>query len=269
MSEQPPYPPSDPNQPGWGQPPPAGPPGWGQQPPGWGQQPPGPPPGGRGFAATEAIGYGWKAFTTHTGALLGAALIVLLVPIAIQVVSALTTGGQTFSFTADSSGGGFEFDFHPMALVLNLLGSIISLILSAAMVRLALDVVDGQQVSVGAMFSRFDLVQVLIAAVVLSIATTIGLALCVLPGLVVLFLTFLTNYFIVGKGQDAFTAIRSSVSLTTANVGELLLLALLCFLCMLGGAVACGVGLLVALPVITVATAFAFRALQGEPVRPL
>ncbi|WP_067437922.1 hypothetical protein [Nocardioides jensenii] len=268
MSEQPPYPPNDPNQPGWGQQPPPGQGQGGQQPPagppGWGQPAGyGGPPGRAPYDAPSAIGYGWKAFTRFPGALIIAALIVLAVPIAIQVVGVVAGDGSS-GFTS-----GTEFEFNPMALVLNLASTIVSMVLGAAMIRLALDVVDGAEPSVGTMFSRLNLVQVLIAAVVLGIVTTIGLVLCVLPGLVVMFLTFLTNYFIVGKGEDAFTAIKSSVSLTTANVGQLLLLALLCFVCIMVGALACGVGLLIAFPVITVATAYTFRTLQGEPVRQL
>ena len=51
-------------------------------------------------------------------------------------------------------------------------------------------------------------------------------------------------------------------------VGPLLLLALLSFLCFVAGALACLVGLLVAYPVVTVAAAYTYRRLQGQPVAP-
>ena len=64
------------------------------------------------------------------------------------------------------------------------------------------------------------------------------------------------------------TAIKSSFSFTSGNVGALLLLALLSFLCFVAGALACLVGLLVAYPVVTVAAAYTYRRLQCQPVAP-
>lgn len=274
MSEQPPFPPQDPQQPGWGQQPPQQ---WGQQQPGWGQQPPPPPgwgqpqyggsPGPAGYSATDAIGYGWKAFTTHAGALIGAALLALLVPVLIQVIGLAFGGGEVFSFALD--GDGFDFDFNASAMLFNIVGSIVSLVMTAGLIRLAFDVIDGHEVSVGNMFSRFDILQVVIAAIVVGVLTSIGLLLCILPGIAVLFFTYLTNYFIVGKGQDAITAIKSSLSLVTNNFGSVLVFALLAFCVMIAGLLACGIGIIVALPVVTVATAYTFRVLQSEPVRPL
>ncbi|MDN5892551.1 MAG: hypothetical protein L0H93_00880 [Nocardioides sp.] len=250
MSDQPPYPPYPPNQP-----------------PGWGQQPP-PPPGPGNYSATDAIGYGWRAFTTYAGPLLGVTLIAILVPGIIQVIGTVLGGGQVFEFRAEA-GSGFDFEFSGIGLLFPLLASLASLVISAAVIRLALDIVDGNQVSFGAMFSRINFGQVLIASILLSVAFTIGFVLCILPGIAVLFLTFLTNYFIVGKGQDAITAIKSSVSLVASNFGALVLFALVSFGCMLLGLLACCVGIVVAVPVVSVATAYTFRVLQGEPVRPM
>lgn len=253
-------PPPPPNQPPPNQPPP----------PGWGQYPPGPPPGPgpNNFDAPEAIKYGWRAFTTYAGPLLGASLLIILISAAIQLVGNLAGGGQIFEFRVES-GEDFEFNFSMTGLVFQLLSSLASTFLSACLIRLTLDIVDGNEVSIGAMFSRIDFLQVLIASILLSIAMTIGLLLCVLPGLVVLFLTCFTTYFIVGNGEDAITAIKSSVSLVSSNIGNVLLLAVLGFLCFVLGLLACCVGVIVAAPVVGVATGYTFRVLQGQPVRPL
>lgn len=252
MSEQPPYPSQDPDQPGWGQQPPPPPPGGPYG---------GPPP----LDAPTAIKYGWRAFQQHAGALLGVAALVLLVPIAIQVIGTLAGGGQAFEFKVEA-GEDPTFDFHALTLVANLVSAVVSMILGAVAVRVALDVVDGGPVSVGSAFGRINFGQVIIASILLGIGVTVGMMLCFLPGLALLFLSYFTNYFIVGKDQDAITAIKSSFSLTTSNFGPLLLLALLCVLVMLLGAAACLVGTLVAYPVIMVAAAYAFRFVQQEPI---
>ena len=286
--QQPPGYPQDPNQGGgWGQDPnqpPAQPP-YGQQPPaqppygqqpypqdpnqGYGQPPPNYPaygadPGGmRPYSATDAIGYGFSKFKDNAGAFLLLALVAIGTGILISVIGSIVTGGDAL-FTYDSDG----FEFSPLAGVFNILGQVAVTLFGAALIRGAFDAVDGREVTLGSMFERWDKIQVLVATLVISVLTTIGFVLCVLPGFVVIFLTWFTTYFIVDRGEDAVTAIKSSFAFASKHVGALLLLALLSFLCFLAGLLACVVGLLVAYPVVTIAAAYSYRRLQDQPVAP-
>ncbi|MET1061069.1 MAG: hypothetical protein ABWX84_15825 [Nocardioides sp.] len=257
---------------GWGQDPnqPPPPPGYGQDPnQGYGQPPPNYPaygadPGGmRPYSATDAIGYGFNKFKDNAGAFLLLALLAVGTGIAISVIGSIVTGGDAL-FSYDSDG----FEFSPLAGLFNILGQVAFTLFGAALIRGAFDAVDGRQVTLGSMFERWDKLQVLVVALIVSVLTTIGLVLCVLPGFVVIFLSWFATYFVVERGQDALTAIKSSFSFTSSHVGPLLLLALLSFLCFVAGALACGVGLLVAYPVVTVAAAYSYRRLQGQPVAP-
>ncbi len=179
----------------------------------------------------------------------------------ISLIGSLVTGGDSL-FSYDSDG----FQFSPLAGVFNILGQVATTLFGAALIRGAFDAVDGREVTLGGMFERWDKIQVVVAALVISVLTTIGLVLCVLPGFVVIFLTWFTTYFIVDRGEDAVTAIKSSFSFATQHVGPLLLLALLSFLCFVVGALACLVGLLVAYPVVSIAAAYSYRRLQDQPV---
>lgn len=221
-----------------------------------------PGPGGPvNYSPTDAIQYGWRVFQANVGPLIGVAAIVLLGGIVVSLVMGQIFGGSLVSFDLDDG-----FEFNPLVLVGNIVTNLVTLLLSAGAIRIALDVVEGRGVNIGEMFSRFDFVQVIVAGIILSIATSIGLLLCFLPGIAIAFLTSFTNYFIIGKGQDAITAIKSSVNLVVSHVGAVILFALLAFVCMLGGALACLVGMLVAFPVVLVAGAYTFRVLQNEPV---
>jgi uncharacterized membrane protein len=200
----------------------------------------------------------------NAGPLVVAALLVIAVPILIQVIGSVVGGGGTFVSNRSSS---VELELNALGILFQLISSVVTMVLGAAAIRVAFDVVDGNEVSLSAMFSRVDFLQVFIAAVLLGIATTIGLFLCILPGLVIMFLTWFTNYFIVGKGQSAITAIKSSVALVKDNFGAMLLLAVLAFLVTIGGLLACCIGLLVAYPITLLANAYSFRVLQREPVR--
>ena len=272
---QPPY-----GQPPYGQQPPQQPPGYGQDPnQGWGQgqdpnqgygQPPpnypayGADPGGMGaYSPTDAIGYGFGKFKDNAGAFLLLALVAIGTGILISVIGSIVTGGDAL-FSYDSDG----FQFSPLAGVFNILGQVAVTLFGAALIRGAFDAVDGREVTLGSMFERWDKIQVLVATLVISVLTTIGFVLCVLPGFVVIFLTWFATYFIVDRGEDAVTAIKSSFSFASKHVGPLLLLALLSFLCFLAGALACLVGLLVAYPVVSIAAAYSYRRLQDQPVAP-
>ena len=170
---QPPDGPPQPDQPGWGEQPSPPPPGWGQgtpppPPPGWGQQPP--PPGGGGhpvpgpggpvnYSPTDAIQYGWRVFQANVGPLIGVAAIVLLGGIVVSLVMGQIFGGSLVSFDLDDG-----FEFNPLVLVGNIVTNLVTLLLSAGAIRIALDVVEGRGVNIGEMFSRFDFVQVIVRA---------------------------------------------------------------------------------------------------------
>jgi uncharacterized membrane protein len=80
--------------------------------------------------------------------------------------------------------------------------------------------------------------------------------------------TFFTIYFVVDKDQNPIQSIGSSFSLVGRNFGNGLLTGLLAGFVLLAGALACLVGLLAAVPIITLAGAYAFRRFQGGPVAP-
>ena len=101
---------------------------------------------------------------------------------------------------------------------------------------------------------------------------TVGLILCVIPGLIAGFLLQFYGYAIIDRKSDSVTtapqssppgAMRASFEVVAANIGPLILLAVLCFVVNLAGALLCGIGLLVTLPVTAIAIAYAWRYFSG------
>lgn len=277
MSEQPPNPGQDPTQPDPTQPDATQPPQYGSQPPPpYGSQPPPPPPpagsapygtpaSGYGagqppmppplpgstdpyFSPTQAVGYGWRAFKGNAGPFLGLAVLMLVV-------------GGVFSALGDAGSSGFA-----RQLVFQLAGQVVSYLLAAALIKGALDAVSGRPVSFGSMFEGWDKVQVLIASVLLGVGTMIGLILLVIPGIIFAVLTAFTMYFVVDRHDDAVTAIKNSIGLVRANLGSTIMLGLVSIGVALLGLLALCVGIFVAIPVIYIAAAYAYRVFQGQPV---
>lgn len=230
----------------YGTPPPPPPPAGGAS--GYGTPAPPPPPGEVpvSFSATEALGYGWRGFKNNAGSFLGLALLIILVG---GVFGAL---GNTDSGLANG--------------LMQMIGQIISTVLAAGMIKGALDVTAGRQVSIGGMFEGWNKLQVVIAAILVSIGTTIGLLLLIIPGLIFVFLTWFTNYFIIEGERSAIDGIKDSISFASQHVGELLVLALLSVLTMIVGLICLIVGIFVAIPVVMIAGAYAFRRLQDQPI---
>ena len=253
-------------------PPPAGPPSYPSYPsypadgdgPAFAEEPGAQVPSGpQPYRVGEAFGIGFRLFGKHAPAFL---LMMLLI-----VASALVFGGIGYALsdhqtvTSDNS---FDLsaEFSAPQIVLQVIGNIISTLLTAALIKGALDAVDGRTVSVGGMFTGWDKLQVLLAAIVVNVLVAIGLVLLIIPGLIVLFLTWFASYVIVDTGKTVFEAISASASFASAHVGPLLLTGLLAFVANIVGACLCLVGLFVSVPVTIVMAAVAFRQLQGRGV---
>lgn len=221
---------------------------------------------GQGFSAAEAIAWGWRKFTENTGAVIIAVLVMIGVSIVLGFLSTLLSGG--FS-TADPMSRPFSFDSQgPGELLAQVLQTAVSIVLGGVAARAALDVTDGQPFDFFGAFSKVNIVQLIIAGVLVGIATTIGFFLLVIPGLIVVFLTYFTTYAVVDGDTQAVDGIKRSVKLISENVGDALVLAILNILVIIAGAIALCVGLIVAIPVTIFATAYAYRAFNGQPIAP-
>lgn len=219
------------------------------QPP-YGQTPYGQAPGGVAtFSVVEAFGYGWKKFAANLGPIILATLAMIVAIVIVRILEFILSGDSTI-----------------MALVFSIVGFLVQIVAQAAIVKGSLDITRGKPLSVGSMVEDIDWAQVIVASLIISVAMGIGLLLLVLPGIAVFFLTSFTTYFIIDKKMGAIDALKASVSFVIANIGSLILLFLASIAAYIVGAILCGVRLLVAIPVVVIATSYAYRTLNGEQV---
>lgn len=270
-------------------PPPSGPPA-GEQPPGWGSPPPGqgggyppppPPPTGVGgpgaYSPADAVAYGWNKFKANPGPLLVGTLILLVVSGLISfftnlIATAIFVDDATTTINSDGTidfdnGSGF-FASLLVSMVVSLIVGLVSQLIVAGLIKGALDTADGKPVSVGGMFEGWDKGKVLIAAIIVSVATAIGTLLCYIPGLIIGFLTSYTIFFVVDRGMEPMDAIKASYSFVTSHLGPTIGYYLLGILVVIAGVLLCGVGLLAAVPIAVLGAAYTFRRLQDQQVTP-
>jgi len=273
---QPPPPGGQPPPPG-GQPPPPG----GQPPPPGSQPPPpgGPPPpaaGGEPYSVGNAFNYGWQKFQQNLGPIL---LGLLAYVVALMIVSmiwffitnALFASSSEAQFEAMLTGrsagptiiGGLLL-FGVQALV----GFIGFVIIQAAVTRAALAITDGRSIELQTLFAFDNIGQLVIGALVVGLATSIGSMLCYIPGLIVMFFSQFYVHFLLDRNLGAIDAIKASFSFVNANLGTLVGFFLASLVAYILGALLCGIGLLFAVPVVIIAQAYTYRRLLGEPIAP-
>ncbi|CAG7021995.1 Uncharacterized protein Rv2560 [Mycobacterium avium subsp. paratuberculosis] len=237
----------------------------------------GPPPGFGGppkpaFSVGEAFGWAWNAFTKNPVALIVPTLVYLVVLGGASTLIGLsqdvgTSGGGSgddyFTFTPNLNGGG-------MALLV--LGYLVAYLVGAfaqsAYLSGCLDLADGRPVTIGSFFKPRNFGMVFLAALLVGILTSVASALCFLPGLILGLFAQFTIPYAIDRSESAVKALSSSFSTVTANFANALLVWLAEFALVVVGAVACGVGLLLAAPVAALVGIYAYRKLSGGQVAP-
>ncbi|MGN6240452.1 MAG: hypothetical protein ACTHNI_12015 [Cellulosimicrobium cellulans] len=261
--------------------PPAGPPPaqpYGQQPPGqppYGGQAGYPPPAGpygqpgypgQQIQVQDAFSYGWNRFTQNAGVIIGGVLtyVAVLAGLSVAFWALLVGTAQT---TVDpvtgevSTAGGFAFGFGTFLFVAVLV--VLGFLVQAAVVNVSLLVTRGKKLEYADFFRYPNLGTVILVALLIGLATGV-LAITIVGPIVFVFFAQFTLFYVIDKRLGVFDAFKASFSVVSKNLGTVVLLFLGVYLAQLVGTLLCYVGLLVALPVAQIATAYVYRRLNAE-----
>lgn len=271
MSDQPPppypgaNPPPPPYQQGYGAPP--GPP------PGYGAPWPGQPQPGNQYDVADAWKWAWSRFQQNVPTFVVPALIMFVLVAAFEAVDITTQlSGMRSHRTCDGSGFCYTtFGGPGISTVLTLYGiglvmGIVNALLEAGMLRAALGLARDETVSLGTVFSLTRFGPILVAIIAVQVGTILGALLCLVPGLAFAVFATFTRCFVFDQRQGPFAAIGSSFALVRDNFGSALLFWLTTVLAGIVGVLACGVGVILAWPLVQLATAYTYRRLRGEAV---
>ncbi|MDT5005799.1 MAG: hypothetical protein QOJ24_2975 [Mycobacterium sp.] len=244
--------------------PPTGPPGYG------GAQP---------YSVGEAFSWAWNKFTKNAAPLIIATLVYGLIIVVLQVIvnllqAAVSPGVSDYS----SSGSGFSYSWSTTSMglggiLISIVGWFVLLIVGAAIqsgyIGGVLDIANGQQVSVGSFFRPRNIGQVIIAGLIVGVITTIGFFLCIIPGVIASIMLVFTIVALLDRNLSPVDAVKTSFDLSKANFGNVFVTWLAMVATAFVGALLCGVGLIVAVPVAALILVYAWRRLSGGQVAPL
>ncbi len=256
------------------------------QPPGGGYGgPPQPPGGGYGGAPMgaqpwdvgTAVSWSWAKFQQNMGQMIIASLAIFIGAIVILgigmflifgVLAASTECGydEFGYYTCDSSGGlGTIGSLVLMALTFGVF-FIFAQVVGAGLIRASLGVTEGRPFKTSEVFKFTNLGPVIITALIIGAGIMVGYVLCIVPAIIFAFLTQYALYFLIDKNLSPMDSIKASVNLVKDNLGTTVIWYLVSALIIFVGELLCGVGLLVAIPVVLVGTAYTYKKLTGQAV---
>lgn len=237
---------------------------------------PAPPPSTPPYNIGDALSYGWKKFQENVVQILIAIAVLIVVfavagLIAFGFIALLTSDAECHVSSAGQlacdDGSGFVWRTIVYAIAFGFL-YVVGQIVGAGIIRGVLGITEGRRFEAAEIFRIEQLGSVVVASLLVGIATSIGYALCYLPGVAIAFLTSYTLFFVIDQNLSPVDAIRASFDLTTKNFANTVLWYIVGALVAFAGVIACGVGLLITIPLVAIGTAYTYKTLTGQPVEP-
>ena len=233
-----------------------------------------------GFDVGDAFRWGWKKFQANAATLVVGTLVFAAIAAVLYILGALiigaifgsgvSVGPVTVDGTGNITGGGVESRGFIFSIFLTALGGFVAslaiYILAANYVRVLLRIADGQSPEIGEFFKFERVEKSVILGLILAVGSLIGTVLCYFPAIIWGFLTTYSLFFLVDKTEEPVDAVKSSISFTTGDLGTLILVYLAVLATVFVGALACGIGLLVAVPVAGLMYTYTYRSLSGGTV---
>lgn len=202
------------------------------------------------FSISEAISFGWKTFKSKWAFLFGVLLFVTIVSGAPDLISIIIRG-----------------DNEGVIMLTRLLSLVLGTIVNIGLISVVINLVDGKSVRFADLFSKPRLFfSFLFAQIIEGIIVVVGILLFIIPGIIFALRLQFVTYFVVDKGMGPLDALRASWNATRGSTLKLLLFSLTSIGLALVGMLLFGVGLLLVIPTITIATAYIYRKLSMRAV---
>ncbi|HSX57697.1 MAG TPA: hypothetical protein VLE47_00300 [Candidatus Saccharimonadales bacterium] len=207
------------------------------------------------FSPTAAISFGWNSFTKNVGFL----ILVTLIPLGFSLVS--FTLIALIDYLVGKSLAGF------VNILLVPAFYYFSFVIALGTIKAILNLLDKGQGDLSDLLiytkNFMMLLNYLFASILAGLIILGGFILFIIPGIYFSIRLSQFTYFLIDKNLGPVDAIKASWEATKASMLNLMVFGFLSFLVILAGAILFGIGLLVAAPIVTVATVYVYRQLAG------
>lgn len=216
-----------------------------------------------------AIGEAWGIVTKNLGPFVLAALVMMFLQFAPTMVGSVLGGVVTAGMqnSTDPAVAFTAFGIQTLVgLPFQLIGAALGAVVAGSMVHMAIKAVRGGTPEVGDIGAGFTTapVSLLVAGFLVGLGTTFGSYLCIIPGLILGGLWFLTSPFIMDKGVGPLDAMRMSWDVMKDHIVMAAVIFLLGGIVAALGVCACFVGILVTMPVLYATQAVIYEDMTSD-----
>ncbi|NMC36555.1 DUF975 family protein [Candidatus Beckwithbacteria bacterium] len=202
------------------------------------------------FSTSEAVSFAWQTVKQN----LGFFLLLLLILFGISFMS---------SFVTKALEDGPVF----LTIIFQLISTAISLMIGLGMMKITLAFVDGEKPEFNELFSTLPyIVKYFLASILYGLIVTVGLVLLIVPGIMWAIKYAYMPFVIIDKNLGPIEALKESAKITKGSRWQILLFGLTMIGVEILGLLALVVGLLVAVPVVMVASAYVYRQLASRSI---
>lgn len=203
------------------------------------------------FSSKECIRFGWEAFKSRPWFYIGATFLILLA----YLVGGSISGGVDYAVTGD-----FEQQSFPGGLI----NFVFSTLISMGVTAFYLDAHDHPQTAgYSSLWHPSPFWSYLIANLAVGIVVAIGFVLLIVPGIIAMLMFMFSPFVVIDREKGPMESMAVSKLITKGKRWQLLGFVLLLVLINVAGVLALLIGLLVTIPVSTLAFAHAYRVLAG------
>ena len=216
----------------------------------------------------EAIGEAWNLFKADTGVWLVAGLVAVAVLGAVPLLFDLLAGPALDPLQSPDLWEFFDIGqffalFATAAIynvVMSLVVSAVATIVTAGLYRMALRRMRGERIHAGDLFDIGDVFpQLLLLSIAAGAIMTVGLFLCVVPGIIAEALLMFAVPLVMDRRMDAVAAIGTSVRTLWTDFLNAVIFNILLSLIVFAGLLVCCVGIIVTLPLYYLAVSIVYR----------
>ena len=224
-----------------------------------------------------AVSWAFKKFGQYAAILIGLAAVVFVIRlIQVLITNALTNSlvGNCNNTVITDNGAIVTGGSCVASLTTTITAGIIAGIIFGALAwiatigiyRAALRTSDGEAPAFSDLTTGKNLGKYIIVAIVFGILAAVGLVLCIIPGLIVIFFLQFAPLYALDKGQGIGDAFRSSINAVKSAPVPVLLTMIVNAVASFVGGILFGILILVALPFAALFTVHVYRQLNREPI---
>ena len=199
------------------------------------------------FSIEEALKFGWETLKENFGLLIGAGVILMVVQFVPTAIAGMLRESAAY-----------------LAILIEVIGWVLSVLVQIGLIKIMLKLCDNQKPVFSEIFSGYNhLWQFIAASILYSLIVMGGMLLLIIPGIIWAISYQFVAYALIDDNLGPIQALKESAELTKGIKGKLILFTLCLGGVNLLGVLLLGIGLIVTVPVSSIAYTYVYRQLRG------